>query len=83
MTGGEGGEGKEAAVRRSLEVGERRRRGVVVGGAAMAAATGGQVGVDLRKWREGRSSGEWGTQQASWSLLRFCARDGGSRQPTG
>lgn len=44
---GEGGEGKAAAVRRSLEVGERRMRGVVGGGAAMAAATGGEVGVDL------------------------------------
>jgi hypothetical protein len=43
---GEGGEVKEAAVRRSLDVGERRR-GVVGGGAAMAGAAFGEFGVDL------------------------------------
>ena len=54
---GEGGEGKEAALRRSLEVGERRRRGVVGGGAAMAAAAGGQVGVDLGSGGKGDLAG--------------------------
>jgi hypothetical protein len=54
---GDDGDEKDAA-RRSLEVGERRERGVV--GAAMAAA-GGEAEVDLGKG--GRSGGEWGTHR--------------------
>lgn len=62
---GEGGEGKAAPVRRSLEVGERRRRGVVGGGAAIAPAAGGEVGVDLGSGGKGDlavAGGEWGSQ---------------------
>jgi len=77
---GEGGEAKEAAVRRSLDVGERRRRGVVGGGAAMAApaAAVGERGVDLEV-EGGRSSGsgDWGRSRprGRCSGLVLCFRE--------
>jgi hypothetical protein len=46
-----------------LEVGERRRRGVVGGSAAIAPAAGGEVGVDLGSGGKGDlAGGEWGSQ---------------------